>query len=74
MANDVETLEAAALKLTPEERAHLADRLIASLCEDPAVEEAWGLEVDHRLAEIEAGRMALVPAADAITRARDAMK
>ena len=39
----VEVLEAEAMKLTAEERAHLADRLIASLSEDTAIEEACGL-------------------------------
>jgi putative addiction module component (TIGR02574 family) len=70
----VEVLEAEAMKLTPEERARLADRLIASLAEDVEIEEAWAAEVERRIAEIEAGRAPVVPAADAIARARDALK
>jgi hypothetical protein len=48
--------------------------LIASLSEDAEVEEAWAVEVERRIAEIEAGRAKVVPAADAIARAREALK
>ena len=44
----VETLEAAALQLTPADRARLVDRLIATLDADPEVEEAWATEVERR--------------------------
>jgi putative addiction module component (TIGR02574 family) len=74
MSTQVEVLEAEAMKLTAEERARLADRLIASLSEDAEIEEAWAVEVERRIAEIEAGRAPVVPAADAIARARDALK
>jgi putative addiction module component (TIGR02574 family) len=73
VSSRLEILEAEALKLTPEERAHLADRLIASLTDDPEIEEAWAAEVERRIAEIEAGRAQVVPAAEAIARARDAL-
>ena len=74
MSTPVEVLEAEAMKLTPEERARLADRLISSLSVDAEIEEAWGVEVERRIAEIEAGRAPVVPAAEAIARARDALK
>lgn len=74
MSNQVEQLEAEAMKLTPEERARLADRLLASLSDDSEIEEAWAVEVERRIADIEAGRAPVVPAADAIARARDALK
>jgi putative addiction module component (TIGR02574 family) len=74
MSRQVEVLEAEAMKLTAEERARLADRLIASLSVDAEIEEAWAAEVERRIAEIEAGRARVVPAADAIARARDALK
>jgi putative addiction module component (TIGR02574 family) len=74
MSRQVEVLEAEAMKLTAEERARLADRLIASLSEDAQVEEAWAVEVERRIAEIEAGRATVIPAAEAIARARDALK
>jgi hypothetical protein len=44
----VETLEAAALQLTPADRARLVERLIATLDADPEVEEAWASEVERR--------------------------
>lgn len=74
MPKQVDVLEAEVLKLAPEERARLADRLLASLCDDTEVEEAWAAEVDRRIAEIEAGRAQLIPAAEAIASARDALK
>ncbi len=74
MSNQVDVVEAEAMKLTPEERARLADRLIASLSDDTAIEEAWAMEVERRIAEIEAGRAPVIPAAEAIARARDALK
>jgi len=57
----VEKLEAAALQLTPEERARLVDPLIASLDADPEVEEAWATEVERRQTEIENGTLSLLP-------------
>jgi putative addiction module component (TIGR02574 family) len=74
MSTQLEEVEAEALKLTVEERAHLADRLLASLSEDAEVEEAWTIEVERRVADIESGRVQLVPAAEAIARARAALK
>jgi putative addiction module component (TIGR02574 family) len=57
----VETLEAAALQLTPSERARFVDRLIATLDADPEVEEAWAAEVERRPIEIENGTVSLLP-------------
>ena len=74
MSNQLEAVEAQALKLTVEERAQLADRLIASLFEDHEVEEVWAVEVERRIEEIECGRSRLIPAAEAIARARAAVK
>ncbi len=74
MSSQLETVQAQALQLTPEERAQLADRLLASLFEDGEVEDAWVAEVERRIEEIESGRSKLIPAADAIARARAALK
>ena len=74
MASRLETLEAEAMDLPPEERVKLADRLIASVFHDKDIEEAWASEVERRVAEIEAGRVQMIPAADAIARARAAIK
>ena len=69
MASRLETLEAEAMDLPPEERVKLADRLIATVFGDNDIEEAWASEVGRRVAEIEAGRIQMIPAADAIARA-----
>jgi putative addiction module component (TIGR02574 family) len=74
MSNRFEAVAEQALKLSAEERAALADRLLASLFENADVEEAWAVEIERRIAEIEGGRAKLVPAAEAIARARAAIK
>lgn len=74
MSSRGEVLECEAMKLTVEERARLADRLITSLSADTEIEEAWAAEVERRIAEIASGRARVTPAAEAITRARDALK
>ncbi|KXK24345.1 MAG: putative addiction module component, partial [Armatimonadetes bacterium OLB18] len=48
MSSQIDVLEAEALKLTPEERARLADRLIASLSDNAEIEDAWAAEVERR--------------------------
>lgn len=74
MSSQVEIVEAEAMKLSAEERARLAERLIASLSGDGEIEEAWAAEVERRIGEIEADRSPLVPAAEAIARARAALR
>lgn len=70
MGISISTVEAAALELPPEERARLAQRLLASLDRDPAVEAAWDEEIERRLAEFEAGRMEAIPADEVFEEAR----
>src|SRR6266542_1388836 len=52
LQTQLEILEAEALKLTPGERAALAQRLLASLDEDAEIEEAWAVEVERRIVEV----------------------
>jgi len=73
MSDQLEIVEVQALKLPPEERAQLADRLVASLFKDQNIEDAWSAEVERRIEEIESGRAKLIPAADSIARARAAI-
>ena len=74
MSTQLEVVEAQALNLSVDERAKLADRLITSLFEDHEIEEAWAVEVERRIEEIESGRAKLVPVSKAIARARAAIK
>jgi putative addiction module component (TIGR02574 family) len=62
------------MRLTPEERVQLADRLLTSLSVDPTVEDAWIAEAQRRLAELEAGTAAAIPVEVAIARARSATR
>jgi putative addiction module component (TIGR02574 family) len=52
-----------ALKLPPNERAEVAEQLIASLDEvpDTDVEQAWQEEIQKRLQQIERGEMKTIP-------------
>ncbi|MFT3665001.1 addiction module protein [Piscinibacter sp.] len=74
MPSTVTDLEVQALRLAPEERAQLADRLLASLSADTSIEEEWATEAQRRLAELEAGTVAAIPIEAAIARARNAIR
>lgn len=70
MKSAAEELEAAVLSLPRTERARLAERLIASLDEDPEIEEAWAEEVRRRLEAFRKGEIDAVPAKDVLAEAR----
>jgi putative addiction module component (TIGR02574 family) len=69
-------LEAEVLKLPPEQRARLAERLISSLDQsaDPDSEELWIREAERRLEELESGRVEPVPAERVIENARSSLR
>ena len=58
----IDQLETEVLKLPPRDRARLAQRLLASLDADQATEQAWYDEAERRLAELESGDSAEIPA------------
>jgi putative addiction module component (TIGR02574 family) len=70
MSSTLHALEAAALLLPPEERARLAERLIASLDRDPEVAAAWDEEIRRRIEELDAGRLESLPAEEVFKEAR----
>ena len=70
MNTALEALEAEALKLTPADRSHLLERLIASLDSDPDIEQAWTLEADRREAELATGAAITISGSEAIARLR----
>jgi putative addiction module component (TIGR02574 family) len=70
----LDVLEAEVLGLAPIDRSHLLDRLIASLEADSAIQEAWALEAGRRDAEVEAGKVALVPGEEILSRLRATLR
>ena len=59
-----------ALKLAPQDRAALADSLIASVDPSPAVAQAWEQEIAKRTGEIDRGEVALTNLDDALVEMR----
>ncbi len=57
-----EQLEVEARSLPREERARLAEALIASLDEDSEIERQWAAEAERRAAELDAGAVHTIPA------------
>ena len=64
MTTLVEELSERARSLSPEDRARLADELLASLDEegDHDTEAAWEKEIGRRVQEIKSGKAKLIPA------------
>jgi putative addiction module component (TIGR02574 family) len=72
MSTSADTILGTALALPPDERAWLAEELIASLDEgqDAEVEAAWAAEIEKRIAEVESGEVQTVSWEDARARIR----
>ena len=68
----VQELHAEASKLPPEQAAELIDLLLVDTYSkpDPAIDEAWGREIDRRLAELESGKVKGIPADEVFTEVR----
>ena len=76
MSDPASKVEAKALQLPPEERARLAQRLIASLdpVADPDAEELWIREAERRLDDLESGAVEPVAAQSVIEKARSSLR
>jgi putative addiction module component (TIGR02574 family) len=74
METTLELLEEEALRLTPGERASLAQRLLASLEVDSEIEEAWAAGVERRIAEVESGAVQAIPISEALAQVRASLK
>lgn len=77
MGDPASKLEAKALKLPPEQRARLAQRLISSLDQstDPDSEELWIREAERRLEELDSGGVVeAIPAERVIENARSSLR
>ena len=75
MASPARQLESKALKLSPRERARLAERLIASLDNeaDADAEAVWVREAERRLDELRTGRVKGRSAASVFRKARSSL-
>ena len=72
MPTSVEEIASQAIELSAEDRARLADLLLASLPdeEDPDVDAAWDQEIRRRVSAVESGTARLVSGADVHAQAR----
>ncbi len=72
MSNSLAELEERAAQLSPSERAKLALSLIRSLdgADEGDVEEAWRLEAEARLDQVETGKASLTPGDEVFANAR----
>ena len=72
MSDTLMELKQKAAKLSDGERAELALSLIESLDgpADPDVEEAWRVEIEHRIGQIDRGEVELIPGDEVFARLR----
>ena len=71
MTITLESVEAAALELSTEERAELIERLIDTVLPAPPLHPAWEAEIARRLAALDAGTVASIPADKVRAELRD---
>ena len=68
MSTTVDTVVADAMKLSPEERAELIERLADTVLPAPALHPAWEAEIARRVADMDAGRTRFIPADEAMAQ------
>jgi len=59
-----------AMKLSPEERMNLAEKLWTSVDTPEAIAAAWDVEIERRLAQIDSGEVETYPADEVIAELR----
>ena len=76
MTTPARELESKALRLPRKARARLAQRLISSLDAevDAAIDKLWLREAERRLRELKSGKVAAIPAAKVVRKARAALR
>jgi len=72
MSDTLAELKQKASQLTEAERADLALSLIESLDgpADPDVEEAWRVEIEHRIGQVDRGEVQLIPGDEVFAKLR----
>jgi putative addiction module component (TIGR02574 family) len=74
MAMMREQVEAEARRLPREERARLAEALIASLDEEAEIERAWSAEIARRVQELQSGAVTSIPAGEVFAELEGLLK
>jgi len=76
MSDLVAELSQRALELAPEDRARLAEELLASLDTDVSAEgdAAWDAELRKRIADVDSGSLTLLSAVDVFARVRSQLR
>jgi putative addiction module component (TIGR02574 family) len=76
MSETTKDLESEALRLPPEARARLAERLLATLDSEPdaTIEELWLVEAERRLDELGSGQAVGVRADEVIADTRSKLR
>jgi putative addiction module component (TIGR02574 family) len=74
MESELEKLTTEVLKLPAEERAALAQLLMASLEDDSDIDQAWSDEVERRIADLDAGIEQAIPMEEALAQVRATLK
>ena len=70
MPTPIEIVEAQAMKLSPAERADLADKLWLSVNSKEEVEAAWDAEIERRIRQLDAGEVECVAWDDVMAELR----
>ncbi len=70
MASNIDKLQAEAMALPAAERAELAERLWTSVEPQADIDAAWDDEIARRVADLEAGRTAGIPAEQVLAEVR----
>lgn len=65
-----EQITAEAMRLTPRQRADLAEKLWVSVDSPEDVAAAWDAEIERRIAQIDAGDVETIPAEQVIAELR----
>lgn len=70
ISSPLEEIEAAALQLAPTDRAHLVERLLASLDDNDEILAAWVDEAERRADAFDRGEIEGIDVDEAIAQAR----
>lgn len=70
MTTRLDDLESEVMQLPVDDRAHLAERLVASLDGNDEILAEWIAEAEQRLAEYDRGEVAAAPIEQVLARAR----